>query len=150
MALVANDQFTWGEEEFMTRMWAADRIKGNAEGPGFEKDRNLSSPKGRLLIAVLGEWAATAVFTLVTSFRIHVLRKSIWFVHHGLSIQQLVRIEKNTLIYNRTQNVSSGGGIDPPIKCGCCHPNGGMNVEQSKIIAVPCKGQVRLGQQSIH
>lgn len=37
----------------MTRMWAADRIKGNAEGPGFEKDRNLSSPKGRLLIAVL-------------------------------------------------------------------------------------------------
>lgn len=35
----------------MTRMWAADRIKGNAEGPGFEKDRNLS--KGRLLIAVL-------------------------------------------------------------------------------------------------
>lgn len=53
MTVVANDQFTSGEEEFMTRMWAAHRIKGNAEGSGFEKDRNLSSPRGRLIIVVL-------------------------------------------------------------------------------------------------
>ena len=45
MTVVANDQFTSGEEEFMTRMWAAHRIKGNAEGSGFEKDKS-EQPQG--------------------------------------------------------------------------------------------------------
>lgn len=44
-SLVASDQFT-SEEEFITRMWAAHRTKGNAEGPGFIKGRNMSSPRG--------------------------------------------------------------------------------------------------------
>lgn len=45
-SLVASGEFTSGEEEFITRMWAAHRTKGNAEGPGCIKDRNMSSPRG--------------------------------------------------------------------------------------------------------
>lgn len=42
--VVVSDQFTSREEGFITRMWQLTESKGNAEGSGFIKDRNLSSP----------------------------------------------------------------------------------------------------------
>lgn len=114
--------------------------------PWLHKGQKCEQPQGRLPTALLELMGCCSSFpSLVTSFRIHILRKSVRSVQHGSSVQKLARVEKNTLIYG-CQECNQWGRGRSPNKMWILSPRQTwMNVAQSKTVAVHCRGHVRWG-----